>query len=1044
MDYKQLGELLAATLNPQMRQTAELKLRGITEVQGFTPCLLQVVMSTDIAMPVRQAGSIYLKNTVTKHWKERDQSDLQYADSAPFLLHTADKMIMRANIVEAIIHAPEIIRVQLLLCLEFMVRFDYPQVWSEDLLSKVHKYLLEDNYPSCLGACLVLHRIIKKYEYRPAEENRKDIDKPIIHFFPILMQLFQRVMPDESSQSVTVQKQILKLFCSVIQFHLHRSFATLEVFPRWMQIFVTVIERPVPQVALEADEDIRGKLPWWKCKRYALQIVCRIFERYGMPGNVTKEYHKFADYYVKNFSVPVMQTMLRLLDKYRSGHWLSSRVLHHAFNYIATGVGIASSWKVLKPNIQVILQEVVFPLMCYTDDDDALWQEDPYEYIKIKFDVYEEFISPVAAAALFLNQATKKRKDVLKPLMLFCHSVLNQPSHQVDPRKKDGVLNIVGSIAEVLMKKQPFKNDVEGMLQTYVLPDFQSAHGFLRARACSVINYFSPLEFEKKELLVQLVNAVRVCLTRDEELPVRVQAAVALQSLLHCQDEVYDHVEPHVTDIMTALLTVIRETENDDLTDVLEELIKQYAVQVSPYATELATQLCETFIQLVDVSREEPSDDDAYKAVTAMGILSSLQTLITAVHDNEHMMEALESPCGGVCVLILQHSIADFYEEILGLIGQLTAQKVSRAMWQVFALIHQCFATDGFEYFVEMVPCLHNYITVDTPGFLSNPSNVQAVYQMCEKILQEESGEDPQCHACKLLEVVLLQCRGHVDNFLPQIVKVALERVTKEVKTFLCRAMCLQVVVTALYCNPALVLDVLHKLTMPLTGEPVIGQFFTQWFQQANTVRGIHNRKVGILTIIALLSSGSSSLPPVIAERIHQILPAALNLFSGLEKAYKERAKREAEAESEEDDLEDNNEDDDVEVELDSDEDDIDDEGTDYVEHLATQAGKHLDDEDNNDDDDDEDIELDFYETPLDNEEIDEYANFKATLLGLQAQDTALYSALTSQLTEDQQKLLQEVMEVADRKASARESARLAAQGGYQFSHAIPTAFNFG
>ena len=69
-------------------------------------------------------------------------------------------------------------------------------------------------------------------------------------------------------------------------------------------------------------------------------------------------------------------------------------------------------------------------------------------------------------------------------------------------------------------------------------------------------------------------------------------------------------------------------------------------------------------------------------------------------------MEALESPCGGVCVLILQHSIADFYEEILGLIGQLTAQKVSRAMWQVFALIHQCFATDGFEYFVGMFPVL--------------------------------------------------------------------------------------------------------------------------------------------------------------------------------------------------------------------------------------------------------------------------------------------------------------------------------------------------
>ena len=70
------------------------------------------------------------------------------------------------------------------------------------------------------------------------------------------------------------------------------------------------------------------------CRIYLFKVYC---VSYGMPGNVTKEYHKFADYYVKNFSVPVMQTMLRLLDKYRSGHWLSSRVLHHAFNYIATG-----------------------------------------------------------------------------------------------------------------------------------------------------------------------------------------------------------------------------------------------------------------------------------------------------------------------------------------------------------------------------------------------------------------------------------------------------------------------------------------------------------------------------------------------------------------------------------------------------------------------------------------------------------------------------------------------------------------------------------
>lgn len=34
---------------------------------------------------------------------------------------------------------------------------------------------------------------------------------------------------------------------------------------------------------------------------------------------------------------------------------------------------------------QGIIQDVVFPLMCYTDSDEELWQEDPYEYIRMKF-----------------------------------------------------------------------------------------------------------------------------------------------------------------------------------------------------------------------------------------------------------------------------------------------------------------------------------------------------------------------------------------------------------------------------------------------------------------------------------------------------------------------------------------------------------------------------------------------------------------------------------------------------------------------------------
>ena len=39
----------------------------------------------------------------------------------------------------------------------------------------------------------------------------------------------------------------------------------------------------------------------------------------------------------------------------------------------------------MKPHVQVIVQEILFPLMCHSDQDEDLWQADPVEYIRIKY-----------------------------------------------------------------------------------------------------------------------------------------------------------------------------------------------------------------------------------------------------------------------------------------------------------------------------------------------------------------------------------------------------------------------------------------------------------------------------------------------------------------------------------------------------------------------------------------------------------------------------------------------------------------------------------
>ena len=102
---------------------------------------------------------------------------------------------------------------------------------------------------------------------------------------------------------------------------------------------------------------------------------------------------------------------------------------------------------------------------------------------------------------------------------------------------------------------------------------------------------------------------------------------------------------------------------------------------------------------------------------------------------------------------------------------------------------------EGVDYFVEMMPVFHNYIRVDADKFLSNENHLIAMYAICRQVLMsKDSGEDPQCHAAKLLEVIVLQFNGRIDSFLPNIVQLVFERLSiGEVKTSELRTLCLQV-----------------------------------------------------------------------------------------------------------------------------------------------------------------------------------------------------------------------------------------------------------
>ena len=115
--------------------------------------------------------------------------------------------------------------------------------------------------------------------------------------------------------------------------------------------------------------------------------------------------------------------MMRTLDQHRRKVFVSPRVLQQTLNYVNQAVGHAFSWKMLKPHSVAVIQEVLFPIMCYTDADEELWQCDPHEYIRTKFDIFEDYVSPVMAAQTLLHTICKKRKDMLQKTMEFLMQV---------------------------------------------------------------------------------------------------------------------------------------------------------------------------------------------------------------------------------------------------------------------------------------------------------------------------------------------------------------------------------------------------------------------------------------------------------------------------------------------------------------------------------------------------------------------------------------------------------------------------------------------
>jgi hypothetical protein len=86
--------------------------------------------------------------------------------------------------------------------------------------------------------------------------------------------------------------------------------------------------------------------------------------------------------------------------------------------------------------------------------------------------------SAVSCGERLLNAMCRKRKGILPKCLQIVTQVLNEPNST--PRQKDGALHMVGAVADILMKKDQYKDQFNDVLIQFVFPSFTTTYPFLR------------------------------------------------------------------------------------------------------------------------------------------------------------------------------------------------------------------------------------------------------------------------------------------------------------------------------------------------------------------------------------------------------------------------------------------------------------------------------------------------------------------------------------------------------------------------------------
>lgn len=861
----QEGEAILACLeqtlvaDAKVIKIAEQQLFQYQKQQGFATFLLQVVSNPEIPLSIRLSSAIYLKNKIQRSWNAVNREDG---------IKPEEQQVIKENLVQTLVNNSNENHLRPHLTESVRGILNSNDDWN--LTNLINELMMSDKQEYIYSGLLLLFEVCIAHRWDMAE-NRQAIDGVIFVVFPTVETIASELVNREDYKSNELLYLILKSFKYGCLNNFPQYFKNVEKLNAWIQLHLFVCAKPLPKEVLELDPADRSLDKRVKVNKWGFGNLNRFIHKYSrVTKNVTEE---FVAYVFGNILPLVLQEYFKIIQNWSHGSlWLGGASLHYLIQFLEKCTVLDEVYPLIEPNLETIIENVIFPCLCASPGSVELLEEDQEEYTRRYFDMNKEGTTADVASSDFVFVVGHKRPEKMQSILPFVNSILlSFQDHAQDitcAYKQEGAMRMVSTLFTFLEDH----SDLETIFSNYItLFLSQSQYQFLVARALETISIYGN-DFKDMSTLSKLFELTYAHFMGSDVLPVQIEAADALKTLVVSNPNIHPHISAQVPGIMEKLLKLSKEFQIDILSEVMESFVERFADELTIFAEDLARNLVEQFLDigrsLVDSSSTAYATGDQDQEIQASALLQTMTTMVMSMNKVSLVDQFLP-----VVKFVIVNAQISFLTEIVDLMDSLALSsktlfnQFTPSIWEMFHDVLDSFQTYALDYFEGY---LVFFETVVTYGFTQDQTFLPAFLEILSLKLESDIDYDVET----VMEILVFYALSLRD--IPLFDKALKMSSNDELE--LDPSSVVKLFLANLFVKPVETLQVCENEGATLT-------VLTQWF--SCKFHSVFAVKLQILAIISLLKL--PELPSSVKGFVPQFADKLVTLTESLPGAIRKR-----------------------------------------------------------------------------------------------------------------------------------------------------------